>query len=122
MYLNDIMSMGVVLYTPVVWVVQCLLSVSLLLALARLIKGPDVTDRVVALDLIAGIILAFTLFYSVLRGDINFMNVGLAIAVVAFLGTVAIARYLEKRFTERETEEKGSDEEDPQQKEDALPV
>ena len=80
---------------------QLLLAVSFLLALLRLAKGPDVTDRVVALDLIAGIILAFTLLRAIGQRDIDFMNVSLVIAVVAFLGTVAIARYLSFRVASK---------------------
>ena len=83
-------------------ILNVVLSVLPLLALIRLLKGPDITDRVVALDLIAGIILAYTLFQAMVQADMNFINVSLAIAVIAFLGTVAIARYLELRVDSKQ--------------------
>lgn len=90
----------VVLHPAVIVIAQLLIVLSFLFALMRLVKGPDLVDRVVALDLIAGIILAYTILQSIVLADSNFMSVSLAIAVVSFLGTVAIARYLELRVNE----------------------
>ena len=77
-------------------VAYLLLALSLLLALLRFVKGPNQIDRVVALDLIAGILLSFCILYAVTQNSVNFLNVALALAIIAFLGTVAIARFLEK--------------------------
>ena len=94
---SSMMLAAVTVYPAVVVIAQLLMVASFLFALMRLVKGPDIVDRVVALDLIAGIILAYTLFQTIVLADMNFMSVSMAIAVVAFLGTVAIARYLELR-------------------------
>ena len=97
MYFDFPIAMTSVVHPYVELAAQILLTIAFLLALVRLIKGPDITDRVVALDLIAGIVLAYTLFHSIVEEDLNFMSVSMAIAVISFLGTVAIARYLELR-------------------------
>ena len=103
MSFSVLVSLATVTIHPLVLVAsQLLLAVSFILALIRLFKGPDVTDRVVALDLIAGILLAFTLFHAINQDEMNFMNISLDIAVIVFLGTVAIARYLELRAVTKE--------------------
>ena len=70
------------------------LLISMILALVRLIKGPAAADRIVALDLISILIVAFTAAYSVYSGETSFLDVAIAYALIAFLGTVALARFL----------------------------
>ena len=70
------------------------LFLSIALAFIRLIRGPDAADRIVALDLISILIVAFLAVYSVYSGETSFLDVAIAYALVAFLGTVALARYL----------------------------
>ena len=74
--------------------VLVLLIVSMALAFIRLVRGPQAADRVVALDLIAVLIVAFLAAYAVHAGDTSFLDVAIAYALVAFLGTVALARFL----------------------------
>ncbi|MFP4351804.1 MAG: monovalent cation/H+ antiporter complex subunit F [Puniceicoccaceae bacterium] len=62
----------------------------------RLLRGPSITDRVVALDLIAGVVLSFALIVALESGRSLFVTVSLAISVVSFIGTIAIARHMEK--------------------------
>jgi multicomponent Na+:H+ antiporter subunit F len=71
-----------------------LLIVSMALAFIRLVRGPQAADRVVALDLISVLIVAFLAAYAVQAGDTSFLDVAIAYALVAFLGTVALARFL----------------------------
>ena len=70
------------------------LLISMLLALVRLIKGPAAADRIVALDLISILIVAFLATYSIYAGDTSFLDVAIGYALIAFLGTVALARFL----------------------------
>jgi multicomponent Na+:H+ antiporter subunit F len=62
----------------------------------RLFAGPTLADRVVALDLVAGIVFGFAILIALETGQALFLNVAFAIAVVTFLGTVAIARLIER--------------------------
>ncbi|MCB2147248.1 MAG: cation:proton antiporter [Deltaproteobacteria bacterium] len=71
-----------------------LLVISMALAFFRLVRGPQAADRVVALDLISVLIVAFLAAYAVHAGDTSFLDVAIAYALVAFLGTVALARFL----------------------------
>jgi len=71
-----------------------LLLLSMVLALIRLIKGPAAADRIVALDLISILIVAFLAAYSIYAGETSFLDVAIAYALIAFLGTVALARFL----------------------------
>jgi multicomponent Na+:H+ antiporter subunit F len=70
------------------------LLISVLLVLMRLIKGPDAADRIVALDLISMLIVAFLATESIYAGETSFLDVAIAYALIAFLGTVALARFL----------------------------
>jgi multicomponent Na+:H+ antiporter subunit F len=71
-----------------------LLIVSMALAFIRLVRGPQAADRVVALDLFSVLIVAFLAAYAVHAGDTSFLDVAIAYALVAFLGTVALSRFL----------------------------
>jgi multicomponent Na+:H+ antiporter subunit F len=74
-----------------------LLLIALLLTFIRLVKGPEVNDRVVALDLIASVVMGFILVYSVMTGDPFYMDIPLVIALISFIGTVAISTYLRQK-------------------------
>lgn len=72
------------------------LAVGMVFAFIRLLRGPTLPDRVVALDAMSTIAIGFlTLFSMTIRRPL-FLDVALAIALIAFLGTVAFARYMEK--------------------------
>ena len=70
------------------------LLMSIFLALVRLIKGPDAADRIVALDLVSVLIVAFLAAYSIFSGETALLDVAIGYALIAFLGTVALARFL----------------------------
>ena len=66
----------------------------IILCFIRLVRGPDAADRIVALDLISVQIVAFLAVYSVYSRETSFLDVAIAYALIAFLGTVALARFL----------------------------
>jgi multicomponent Na+:H+ antiporter subunit F len=77
--------------------VFALLLVALFLAFARLVRGPSLPDRVVALDLIAVISGAFIAVYAIDNDQPVFLDVAIVLGLITFLGTVAFARYVERR-------------------------
>ncbi len=79
------------------WVVMPLLGVSTLMALIRLAIGPSLADRVVAFDMFMLLALAFISTFAIIHNEPLFLDVGVLLALVAFIATVAFARYLEKR-------------------------
>ncbi len=76
--------------------VRFILGLALLLSCWRLVVGPSVADRIVAIELVAAILMALFIVEVLASGFISYLDVALAIAVISFLGTVAFARYLEK--------------------------
>ena len=72
-----------------------LLAAAVLAAFTRLARGPSLADRVVALDAIAATIVAAAALYALRSGLAVFVDVALAVALVAFLGTVALAHAIE---------------------------
>lgn len=76
---------------------------SVVLAFIRLIKGPSLQDRVVALDFMTVAIVAFCGLAAIRYGTPAFLDVALVLALVGFLATVALARFAE-RNTERTKE------------------
>lgn len=84
-------------YLPgVLNVVMMMLSVALLLAFARLAIGPTLPDRVVALELTATLGVGVIAVYDVVTHQPVFLDVATVMALVAFLGAVAFARYIER--------------------------
>lgn len=77
-----------------------ILLLALALGFARLVSGPSLPDRVVALDLIGMIIAAFVGVYAMDMGQAVLMDFVVMVAVLLFLGTVAFARYLERRLND----------------------
>jgi multicomponent Na+:H+ antiporter subunit F len=72
------------------------LSVSLLIALFRLIRGPSLPDRVVALDLMAAISVGMMAAYSILTQESAILDVAVVVALITFLSTIAFAAFLEQ--------------------------
>ena len=88
------MESGVIL----AWAVQIcfvFLFAALGLAFWRVVVGPSDADRVVALDAIAATIVASAVLYAIRTGLAVFVDVALAIALVTFVGTVALAHAIE---------------------------
>jgi multicomponent Na+:H+ antiporter subunit F len=73
-----------------------LCGVTLLFSVVRLVRGPSLADRVVALDLLSAVAVGITATWSVEAGDAVYLDVALLVALVAFLATVAFARYAEQ--------------------------
>jgi multicomponent Na+:H+ antiporter subunit F len=77
--------------------VLAMLTVALLLAFFRLVRGPTLPDRVIALDTIAILAVGIIAVYTIAMNQPVFLDAATILALVVFLGTVAFARYLEKR-------------------------
>jgi multicomponent Na+:H+ antiporter subunit F len=73
-----------------------MIGISLILIFIRLAIGPTIEDRIVALDLLAANAIGFVSVYAIQNKTTTFLDVGIIIALLAFLGTVAFAYYLER--------------------------
>lgn len=74
-----------------------MLVLGLILAFVRLLLGPRIADRLVALDMIAVTTVALIIAYTVFTDETAFLDGAIVVALIVFLGTVAFARYLERR-------------------------
>lgn len=71
-----------------------IMGLALLLTLVRLIKGPDMPDRILALDTLYINAIALLVLFGVWLGSKLYFEAALLIAVMGFIGTVAVAKYL----------------------------
>lgn len=74
-----------------------ILSISIILIFIRFIKGPNMVDRVIALDLIVTVGIGFISAYSILYNQPAFLDVAMILALIAFLGTVAFTYYIQQK-------------------------
>ncbi len=76
--------------------VLMLYGTALLLALWRLVKGPTLSDRVVALDFISTCLIGMIVVDAITSGASYFLSVAIVAALVGFVGSVAFAMYIQK--------------------------
>ncbi|MEM7644661.1 MAG: cation:proton antiporter [Pseudomonadota bacterium] len=74
-----------------------LVMLSVILAMIRLIIGPSLPDRVVALDTMTILIVAFCGLFALDTGSLAFLDVAVVLALIGFLATVALARFVERK-------------------------
>lgn len=74
-----------------------LVMLGVVFAFIRLILGPTLPDRIVALDMMTVLIVSFCGLYAILAEDTAFIDVAIVLALVGFLATVALARFVERR-------------------------
>lgn len=65
------------------------------LSLLRIFIGPSVADRVAALDIMNVIVTGVIVLFSLIEKNELFLDISLVYAVLSFLETVVVARYLE---------------------------
>ncbi len=68
----------------------------ILLSLFRFIKGPDITDRTVAFDVMTVTSISVIGLIAYFAGRIIYLDVALVYGLLSFLSVVAIGRYIEK--------------------------
>jgi len=87
--------------------VVALIGGAFLLTFIRLVIGPTLADRVVALELLSIVSIGGIAATTVLTGAAVFLDVAVVFALVSFLGTVAFAYYLNLKSGARAEEQKG---------------
>ncbi|MCY4305587.1 MAG: monovalent cation/H+ antiporter complex subunit F [Aestuariivita sp.] len=88
-----------------VMISSLLIFVTVLLAFVRLILGPSLPDRVVALDMMTVAIVSVCGLAAVQSGDSAFLDVAVVLALVGFLATVALARFADKQILRGKNQE-----------------
>ncbi len=90
-------SDALILPAPVLLIALMFLVAALALTLWRALVGPSLPDRVMSLDLLGAIFMGGCLLLALASGRELYMDVAMAVAVVAFLGTLAFARQIEDK-------------------------
>ena len=91
------MSHPLPLVAPLVMV---MLTVSIVIAFVRLLRGPSLPDRVIALDLIGIASVALIASYSIYTNQPVLLRAATALALISFLATIAFAYYLQRKGIE----------------------
>lgn len=73
------------------------LMASCFLCLYRIGRGPSAPDRTVAIDILGILIVGFCGLMAVATGRAYYLDVALAWALLSFIGTLALAKFLEGR-------------------------
>lgn len=73
------------------------LAVAMLLTLFRVLYGPSIPDRVIALDQLGFFAVGIIALWAMKTGQPTILSVAIVMALVLFLGTAAFALYLERR-------------------------
>lgn len=72
----------------------CMTALAMLLSLWRMLRGPGMPDRILALDTLYVNSIALLVLYGLRSGSAAYFEVALLIAVLGFIGTVALCKYL----------------------------
>jgi multicomponent Na+:H+ antiporter subunit F len=82
------------------WIIAILQGVIILImalivmASYRVWRGPSAADRLQAADTISTLLISIVVMLAVLQGSIMYMDIAIALALFAFIGTLALARYI----------------------------
>jgi multicomponent Na+:H+ antiporter subunit F len=81
-----------------VWVAGAVLGLGMLMAFFRVVRGPSLPDRVVAADVLATMMIGALVVVAITTAQPFLLDIALAIALVVFLGTIALAMAIERGF------------------------
>ncbi len=73
------------------------LFVSCFLCLYRIGRGPSAPDRTVAIDILGIVMVGFCAILGLVTGRDYYLNIALAWSLLSFIGTIALAKFLEGR-------------------------
>ena len=71
-----------------------LLSVAVMLTVIRLVRGPSLPDRILALDMLTMLSISLVGVFALRTGAWLYLDIALALCLVGFLATIALARYV----------------------------
>lgn len=96
------MSGSEVFLSYTILVALALLSLSFLVTVLRVVIGPTLPDRILALDMLVAVALGFIAVIGIKTGYTLYLDIAIALGLVGFLATVAFARFVISREAEGE--------------------
>ncbi|MCR5153888.1 MAG: sodium:proton antiporter [Lachnospiraceae bacterium] len=106
-----------------VFLIVCMiiLAVCLIFCLVRAIKGPHITDRIVAINMIGTTTIIIILLLSLYLKENYLVDVSLLYAMLSFLSVVVLTRIYTGVYNEKEkSNKKNGDKESDEDKEDIV--
>ena len=88
------------MFEIVTQVALVMLGLALLIAVARLVKGPTLPDRIVAMDLIGVLVVGLIVVLAASTDVRATLDAAVVIALIGFVGTVAYATYVQRGHAE----------------------
>jgi multicomponent Na+:H+ antiporter subunit F len=79
------------------YVTFLVLSLAFLLIIVRIVRGPSLPDRILALDLLIAVAIGFIAAFGIRTGYSIYLDIAIALGLVGFLSTVALARFVLSR-------------------------
>jgi multicomponent Na+:H+ antiporter subunit F len=73
------------------------LGLSILMVIIRFFRGPEISDRVISVDLLNTIWMGLIAAFCIYTKQSRLLDIAMIIALLSFLGTVAFASYIERR-------------------------
>src|SRR5690625_113076 len=79
-----------------------IVSVKLILAVCRIVEGPSIDDSVIAMAVLHLLLTGLIATFCVAVDQSIYFDIALVLALIAFLSTIAFARYITNRHQESE--------------------
>ena len=73
-----------------------LITLAMVMIIYRLVKGPNASDRVIALDTIGVCLISLVGLFSIIVETSFYLEIILLLAILSFIGTVAFSKFIEK--------------------------
>ena len=87
-----------------VHIALAILSLTFLITVIKVIHGPTLPDRILALDMLVAVAIGFIAIIGIDTGYTLYVDIAIALGLVGFLATVAFARFVMNRGRDREVD------------------
>ncbi|MEM0905932.1 MAG: cation:proton antiporter [Pseudomonadota bacterium] len=96
---------GQLFLTGALIVTFLVLSLAFVLIVIRIVKGPSLSDRILALDLLIAVAIGYIAAFGISTGYSIYVDIAIALGLVGFLSTIALARFVLSRRTKSDDED-----------------
>lgn len=92
-------ELGIIEYAALI--AFAILVIAMLIVFWRMVLGPSLPDRLLALDFFATLVMGMILTLVFFSKKTLYIDIAVFIALIVFLGTVAVAKFLKRRFYDK---------------------
>lgn len=87
-----------------------ILTLAFLLVIYRIVVGPTLPDRILALDMLIAVVIGYIAVIAIRTGFMLYVDIAIALGLVGFLSTVAFARFVLQRWKISQAGDRSSEE------------